>query len=74
MPADSRLVAALFRVSHPRLHRPPVSEARAAYDQLARRGSGANPEAEDDAVFEDEETDGWAEDADEAGVEWDEAA
>ena len=52
----------------------PVSEARAAYDKLARRGSGANPEAEDDAVFEDEETDGWAEDADEAGVEWDEAA
>ncbi|MBK8751671.1 MAG: ParB/RepB/Spo0J family partition protein [Candidatus Competibacteraceae bacterium] len=55
----------------------PVSEARTAYDRLARRGSGANPEAEDDAVFEDEETDGQADEADEAdeaGVEWDEAA
>lgn len=52
----------------------PVSEARAAYDKLARRGSGVNPEAEDEAAFEDEETDGQAEDTDEAGVEWDEAA
>ena len=49
----------------------PVSEARAAYDRLARGGNGAAPETEDvgETGFE-------AEDADETGAvaEWDEAA
>ncbi len=47
----------------------PVSEARAAYDRLARGGDGAAHGAEDETGFE-------AEDADETGTvaEWDEAA
>ena len=47
----------------------PVSEARAAYDRLARGGDGAAHGAEDETGFE-------IEDADETGTvaEWDEAA
>ena len=59
----------------------PVSEARAAYDRLARRGDGAAHGVEDEAGFEAEdgteaETGFEAEDADETGAvaEWDEAA
>jgi ParB family chromosome partitioning protein len=52
----------------------PVSAARTAYDRLARCGSSATLEAEDEAAFEDEETAWRAEDADEAEVEWDAAA
>ena len=52
----------------------PVSEARTAYDRLARCGSSVTLEAEVEAAFEDEETAWRAEDADEAEVEWDAAA
>ena len=59
----------------------PVSEARAAYDRLARRGDGAAHGAEDETGFEaedgtEDETGFEAEDADETGTvaEWDEAA
>ena len=45
----------------------PVSEARTAYDRLARCESSVTLEAEAEA----EATAGWVEDADEAEVEWD---
>ena len=41
----------------------PVSEARAAYDRLARGGKGADPESEPDAELDPSAT-GQAEDAD----------
>ena len=44
----------------------PVSEARTAYDRLARCESSVTLEAEAEA----EATAGWVEDADEAGIEW----